>query len=319
VLEDIRGGKVKMERDLRYESFEDRYEIHPLSQNEKELPWYELLRDRREKSPLSQSEVAEKIGVDVKTVGRWERGERVPYPVHRRELAKLFKIDTKELIFQMGRGRRDKAVSLEEAENSQGARMRINRQKKGISLTELAKSLGYTKGYLSTVETGRILPPLTLIKQYEEALLLQPDELIDPPKTSEQQERPTGHTGIDAAHSQQKDSRKEAKEDWGEAPIVAAFYGREQELDVLKQWIIADRSQIVALLGLGGIGKSTLAVSAATHVKEEFDYIFWRSLQNAPSVEEVLKGCLQFLSDRVQSEVPEDFNEQVLLFIKILQ
>jgi WD40 repeat protein/transcriptional regulator with XRE-family HTH domain len=219
----------------------------------------------------------------------------------------------------MGRGRRDKAVSPEEAENSQGARMRIKRQTKGISLTELAKSLGYTKGYLSTVETGRIFPPPTLIKQYEKALLLQPDELIDAPETSEQQTGATQHVVIDEADTQQRNNRKETKEDWGEAPIVAAFYGREQELDVLKQWIIADRNQIVALLGLGGIGKSTLAVSAAKHVKEEFDYIFWRSLQNAPSVEEVLKGCLQFLSDRVQSEAPEDFNEQVLLFIKILQ
>jgi WD40 repeat protein/transcriptional regulator with XRE-family HTH domain len=219
----------------------------------------------------------------------------------------------------MGRGRRDKAVSLEDAEKSQGARMRIKRQKKGISLTELAKSLGYTKGYLSTVETGRILPPPTLIKQYEEALLLQPDELIDVPETSEQQNGPTQRVSIDEAHTQQKDSSKETKEDWGEAPIVVAFYGREHELDVLKQWIIADRNQIVALLGLGGIGKSTLAVSAAIHVKGEFEYIFWRSLQNAPDVEEILKGCLRFLSDREHTEVPEDFNEQVLLLIKILQ
>ncbi len=197
----------------------------------------------------------------------------------------------------MGRGRRDKAVSPEEAENSQGARMRIKRQKKGISLTELAKSLGYTKGYLSTVETGRILPPPTLIKQYEKALLLQPDELIDALETSEQQISPTQRLSTDEAHTQQKDSRKETKEDWGEAPIVAAFYGREQELNVVKRWIIIDKCQIVALLGLGGIGKSTLAVSAARQIQGEFDYIFWRSLQNAPTVEEVLKGCLQFLSD----------------------
>jgi WD40 repeat protein/transcriptional regulator with XRE-family HTH domain len=219
----------------------------------------------------------------------------------------------------MSRGRRDKAVSPEEAENSQGARMRINRQKKGISLTELAKSLGYTKGYLSTVETGRILPPPTLIKQYEKALLLQPDELINAPETSEQQTRPTQGVSTDAAYIQQKQSRKATKEDWGEAPIVASFYGRAHELDVLKQWIIADKNQIVALLGLGGIGKSTLAVLAANNFLDDFEYIFWRSLQNAPAVDDILKGCLQFLSGREHSEVAGDFNGQVLLLIQILQ
>ncbi len=197
--------------------------------------------------------------------------------------------------------------------------MRIKRQKKGISLTELAKSLGYTKGYLSTVETGRILPPPSLIKRYEKALLLQPDELIDAPETSEQQTRPTQRTSTDEAYTQQKDSRKEIKEDWGEAPIVAAFYGREYELNVLKQWVIADKNQIVALLGLGGVGKSTLAVVAAKNFLDEFEYVFWRSLQNAPAVDDILKGCLQFLSGREHSEVAGDFNGQVLLLIQLLQ
>src|SRR6266508_4118479 len=46
--------------------------------------------------------------------------------------------------------------------------------------------------------------------------------------------------------------------DWGEAIDVPALYGRETELASLEQWVLADRCRVVALLGLGGIGKSSL-------------------------------------------------------------
>ena len=44
--------------------------------------------------------------------------------------------------------------------------------------------------------------------------------------------------------------------DWGEAPDVEIFYGRQTESTQLKQWLIADRCRLVAVLGMGGIGKT---------------------------------------------------------------
>jgi len=42
---------------------------------EKHVPfWSKRLRQERERRGWSQSHVAEKIGVDTKTVGRWEKG-----------------------------------------------------------------------------------------------------------------------------------------------------------------------------------------------------------------------------------------------------
>lgn len=48
--------------------------------------------------------------------------------------------------------------------------------------------------------------------------------------------------------------------DWGEAPDVSFFYGRETELTTLKNWIVTDRCRAIALLGIGGIGKTALSV-----------------------------------------------------------
>src|SRR5205807_8456631 len=46
--------------------------------------------------------------------------------------------------------------------------------------------------------------------------------------------------------------------DWGEAPTVANFYGREPELATLACWVVEEGCRMVSVLGIGGIGKSAL-------------------------------------------------------------
>ena len=48
------------------------------------------------------------------------------------------------------------------------------------------------------------------------------------------------------------------------------------------------RCRLVAILGMGGIGKTALAVKLAEQVQDRFEYLFWRSLRNAPPVEDIL-------------------------------
>jgi WD40 repeat protein len=109
------------------------------------------------------------------------------------------------------------------------------------------------------------------------------------------------------------------QEDWGEAPHIEQFYGREQERAELKQWIVDDRCRMVAVLGIGGIGKTSLTAVLAEHVKEEFDTVFWRSLQNAPPLESILQSCIQFLSHQQQADLPEDVDGQITLLIQYLR
>ncbi len=62
-----------------------------------QLPWNELIRKEREQRSWTQAEIAEKIGVGVKTVGRWESGERFPLPLYRRSLSTIYQKTLHEL------------------------------------------------------------------------------------------------------------------------------------------------------------------------------------------------------------------------------
>jgi hypothetical protein len=109
------------------------------------------------------------------------------------------------------------------------------------------------------------------------------------------------------------------QEDWGEAPHIEQFYGREQERAELVQWIVDDHCRMVAVLGIGGIGKTSLTAVVAEQMKDEFDSVFWRSRQNAPSLESILQSCIQFLSHQQQVDLPEDLDGQITLLMQYLR
>jgi hypothetical protein len=49
------------------------------------------------------------------------------------------------------------------------------------------------------------------------------------------------------------------REEWGEAPDILDFQNRLVELTTLQNWLRQEQCRLVALLGIGGIGKSVLA------------------------------------------------------------
>jgi uncharacterized delta-60 repeat protein len=123
----------------------------------------------------------------------------------------------------------------------------------------------------------------------------------------------------ESTHTKQDQPEAIHKEDWGEAPHVPNFYGREKECTILEQWIVVDHCNLVALFGIGGIGKSSLAAKLTEQIKDSFEYVFWRSLQNAPPLESILKNCIQFLSNYQAIDLPEEIDSQIALLIQYLR
>lgn len=117
-------------------------------------------------------------------------------------------------------------------------------------------------------------------------------------------------------------------QDWGgantscsEAPDVSSFCGRSQELDQLTHWIGQENCRFVAILGMGGIGKTALSVKLAQRLVgiydqaqqsscsnstfAPFEFVIWRSLRDAPPMDAILADLIQFLSRQQETELPD--------------
>ena len=107
--------------------------------------------------------------------------------------------------------------------------------------------------------------------------------------------------------------------DWGEAIEVAAFYGREQDLLTLREWVDRERCRVIILVGMGGIGKTTLSIRFAQKMTRHFDVVFWRSLRNAPPLEELLANCIQTLSGQQYTPFLQNVEKNITLLIELLR
>src|SRR6266851_476832 len=71
--------------------------------------------------------------------------------------------------------------------------------------------------------------------------------------------------------------------------------------------------------GHGGVGKTVVAAKVAMQMKVAFEYIFWRSLQNAPPLELFLRQCISFVSDQQHLDLPEEIDDQISLLIQYMR
>ncbi|MBE9113106.1 hypothetical protein IQ273_27370 [Nodosilinea sp. LEGE 07298] len=105
------------------------------------------------------------------------------------------------------------------------------------------------------------------------------------------------------------------RRDWGDAAAAPHFYGRTSELAQIQGWILdSDASKgrqccrLVGLFGMGGMGKTTLAVKLAQQIQDHFEVVIWRSLRHAPLVNDLLRDLLGVLSAVVPEPSGAEFD-----------
>jgi transcriptional regulator with XRE-family HTH domain len=114
-------------------------------------------------------------------------------------------------------------------------------------------------------------------------------------------------------------SVRETRMDWSDALAVPSFYGRTEELAILTEWVVEDRCRVVTVMGLGGVGKSALAVGLMHQVAPFFEVVIWRSLRDAPACEAVLDQCLQVLAPQSLGLVPTSLERRLDLLLEHLR
>ncbi len=179
-------------------------------------------------------------------------------------------------------------------------RMVFSQAWEGKAYAEIAEQAGYDPDYIKGVAASlwqslsSVLKEKVTKKNFR-ALLRQK---FDTQKSYLAQTEPNIQQQIFQPSTETTKTLSQPKIDWGEAIDVSVFHGRSQELNQLQQYIITDSCRLIALLGMGGIGKTALAAKVAQQLQNKFDYIIWRSLRHSPPLETLLKELTLFFSDQ---------------------
>jgi hypothetical protein len=107
-------------------------------------------------------------------------------------------------------------------------------------------------------------------------------------------------------------------QDLSEMPDLGAFYDRTPELETLTTWILQEQCRLIAITGISGIGKTSLAVQLVQQIKNQFDYIIWRTINVSHTLDEFQQELIQLFSQSEKLDSPTT-KPKPLSLIKYLQ
>jgi WD40 repeat protein/transcriptional regulator with XRE-family HTH domain len=258
------------------------------SYRERDYAFGQTMLSLRTRMGLTQAGLADLLKISRHAVGEWEAGLNYPKAHH---LQHFVTVCVRASVFAPGR---------EEAE----IRALWKTAHQRVFLDE---------AWLAAVLTRPSAPPVPV----EEAGGAAVVSATPASSISLEQASQPGHSSLPAGS--RAPSARGPRVDWGDALDVPSFYGREQELATLTQWVVQERCRVVSVLGLGGIGKSALAVSLMHQVAAHFEVVLWRSLRDAPECSALLEDCLQVLAPQPLRDVPASLEGRLSLLMEHLR
>lgn len=99
------------------------------------------------------------------------------------------------------------------------------------------------------------------------------------------------------------------------APQIINFYARQSEIKTLYNSISNDNTRLISVLGLRGIGKTTLVKRFVDLNLQQFEVIIWRSLKFPKSLELVVKDLLNVCQQEAKETINDKLKQLLDVFI----
>jgi hypothetical protein len=107
----------------------------------------------------------------------------------------------------------------------------------------------------------------------------------------------------------QEDDKNKNYHDLASAPQIINFYNRKVELETLSNWILNQNISLISVLGIFGIGKTTLVKKFVDLNLENFEIIIWKNLKFpkllASLFDEILTTCQQEPQDNISDKLKQ--------------
>ena len=109
--------------------------------------------------------------------------------------------------------------------------------------------------------------------------------------------------------------------DWGNSPDIQNFFGREDDIKTIYDWLTNGKCRLLSIIGMKGMGKSSLSLRVTKGmsdnldgqdeycVKTNYEYIIWLDMLNAPSLSEILVDVIGFISNYQENVNDLDTNK----------
>ena len=98
---------------------------------------------------------------------------------------------------------------------------------------------------------------------------------------------------------EEKPTKSTGYHDLSLAPKITSFYDRTTELQTLSHWLIDQNVHLVSVLGLSGIGKTTLVKQFVDLNLPHFEVVIWKNLKLSQSLDNIINEILIGVNDEL--------------------